>query len=251
VFVDPQAGSVNFGQAAEAHIARLAVNERTQGKSYLSNYRSRVKPALGLLTVAQIAAVRDAVADLLAVTMRDANIGTRRLTRMIITGTLDEAVAAGKLPGHRLVGIELFDDGPGTRRDFLFPSDAQVTAVAGVTEDERVRQLRCAGVAVWLMRGSGLRIEEALGVEKADFRDGRRTLRVCGQASRNEMEKLPLKKREKGEYRDVPSPAGSGTSSRISPTDRPAPDAPGCDTVRLRAAREQRPAGRRVGIAPT
>jgi hypothetical protein len=62
VFADPKAGSVNFGQEAEAHISRLAVNERTR-QSYLSNYRSRVKPALGLLSVAQVAAARDAVAD--------------------------------------------------------------------------------------------------------------------------------------------------------------------------------------------
>jgi integrase len=205
VFADPKAGSVNFGKAAEAHIARLAVNERSR-QSYLSNYRSRVKPALGLLSVAQVAAARDLVADLLTVAMKDANIGTRRLTRMIILGTLDEAVKAGKLPGHRLAGIELFDDGPGERRDFVFPSHAQVSAVAGGTEDERGRELRGAGIGVWLMRGCGLRIEEALGVEKGDFRNEGKTLRVCGQASRDGMEKLPLKKRKKGEYRDVPVP---------------------------------------------
>jgi integrase len=161
---------------------------------------------LGLLSVAQVAAARDAVADLLTVTMKDANIGTRRLTRMIILGTLDEAVAAGKLPGHRLTGIELFDDGPGERKDFVFPSHAQVSAVAGGIEDERGRELRGAGVSVWLMRGCGLRIEEALGVEKTDFRNDGKTLRVCGQASRDGLEKLPLKKRKKGEYRDVPVP---------------------------------------------
>ena len=55
----------------------------------------------------------------------------------------------------------------------------------------RGRELRGAGISVWLMRGCGLRIEEALAVEKADFRNGGRTLRVCGQASRNGMEKLP------------------------------------------------------------
>jgi integrase len=205
VFADPKAGSVNFAKAAEAHIARLAVNERSR-QSYLSNYRSRVKPALGLLSVAQVAAARDTVADLLTVTMKDANIGTRRLTRMIILGTLDEAVAAGKLPGHRLAGIELFDDGPGERKDFVFPSHAQVTAVAGGTEDANGRELRGVGIGVWLMRGCGLRIEEALGVEKADFRNDGKTLRVAGQASRDGLEKLPLKKRKKGEYRDVPVP---------------------------------------------
>jgi integrase len=206
VFADPKAGSVNFGTAAEAHIARLAVNDRTR-QSYLSNYRTHVKPAVGALTVAQVAAARDVVADLVTVTMKDYGIGARRVARMIIVGTLDEAVAAGKITGHRLAGIELFDDGPGDRKDFVFPSHAQVAAVAGGTEDEAGRELLGAGVAVWLMRGCGLRIEEALGVDKADFRSGGRTLRVCGQASRDGRDKLPLKKRKKGEYRDVPVPA--------------------------------------------
>jgi hypothetical protein len=62
------------------------------------------------------------------------------------------------------------------------------------------------------MLGCGLRIEEALGVEKADFRNGGRTPRVCGQASRDGLEKLPLKKRKQGEHRDVPVPSWCGRS---------------------------------------
>jgi integrase len=60
------------------------------------------------------------------------------------------------------------------------------------------------------MRGCGLRIEEALGVERADFRitpDERVVLRVQRQASRDERKALPLKKRKNGEFRDVPVPA--------------------------------------------
>ena len=43
---------------------------------------------------------------------------------------------------------------------------------------------------VWLMRGCGLRIEEAQGVHREDFRNAR-TLRLTGQASRDGRAKLP------------------------------------------------------------
>lgn len=116
---------------------------------------------------------------------------------MIIVGTLDEAVKAGRLARHRLADIELYDDGRKTDRSgFVFPAYAQVAKVASA-----------AGVSVWLMRGCGLRIEEALAVHKEDFIHGGRTLRLTGQASNDGREKLPLKHRKRGEYRDVPVPA--------------------------------------------
>jgi hypothetical protein len=50
---------------------------------------------------------------------------------MIITGTCDEAVKAGKIREHRLDGIELADNGTQhDRTDFVFPSHAQVKFVA-------------------------------------------------------------------------------------------------------------------------
>jgi hypothetical protein len=38
-------------------------------------------------------------------------------------------------------------------------------------------------LTIWLMRGCGLRIEEALAVQKSCFRDGGTVLRVFEQAS--------------------------------------------------------------------
>ena len=69
------------------------------------------------------------------------------------------------------------------------------------------------------MRGCGLRIEEALGVHREDFRSPR-TLRLTGQASRDGSKKLPLKHRKRGEYRDVIVPAGYGRWSRTCPRAR-------------------------------
>jgi hypothetical protein len=56
------------------------------------------------------------------------------------------------------------------------------------------------------MRGCGLRIEEAMGVHREDFWSPR-ILRLTGQAWRDGREKLPLKHRKRGEYRDVVVPA--------------------------------------------
>ena len=196
-----QAGKVNFGEAAEAFISRLPANERSR-EAYLSAYRAHVRPGYAGKTVAQVANDRDGVLDLLTVTMKDLSISVRRKVRMIITGTCDEAVKAGKIRAHRLDGIELADNGmKHDRTDFVFPARAQVTFVA----DGDAGTLG-AGICVWLMRGCGLRIEEALAVEKADFRENGEILRVCQQATRDGSGTVPLKKRKRGEYRDVPVP---------------------------------------------
>jgi hypothetical protein len=55
----------------------------------------------------------------------------------------------------------------------------------------------------------GLRIREALGVRKSDFKqrtDGTRYLHLCWQASENGRELEPLKHRKAGEFRDIPVP---------------------------------------------
>ena len=196
-----KAGKANFGDAAEAFIMRLPVNDRSRS-SYLSAYRTHVKPVYGDHTIARVASDRDGVLDLLTVTMKELSISVRRNTRMIITGTCDEAVKAGKIREHRLADIELADNGTKhDRTDFVFPEHGQVKFVAvggGGTLG--------AGVCVWLMRGCGLRIEEALAVEKKDFRDNGTILRVYQQATRDGRETVPLKKRKRGEYRDIPVP---------------------------------------------
>jgi hypothetical protein len=143
--------------------------------SYGGCYRTHVKPVYGDSTIARVANDRDGVLDLLAVVMKDMSISVRRIARMVITGTCDEAVKAGKIREHRLDGIELADNGTKhDRTDFVFPSHTQVKFVA-----DGDKETLGAGICVWLMRGCGLRIEEALAVEKKDFRDNGTILRVC------------------------------------------------------------------------
>jgi integrase len=65
------------------------------------------------------------------------------------------------------------------------------------------------GIAPWLQRTMGLRIREALGVRKSDFKertDGTRYLHLCWQASENGRALEPLKHRKAGDFRDVPVP---------------------------------------------
>jgi integrase len=195
-YADPRDGRGLFGEAAEAYLARLAIVDRTRA-TYREVWSRHLAPALAHRTLSQVAADRDGVARLLTAGQLGAlSISPRRAARMIITGILDEAVKAGKIARHRCAGIELADNRPRNGHDaFIFPSHGQVAQVAGA-----------AGIAVWLMRGCGLRISEALAVELADFRDGFAVLRVSGQASRDGRAKLPLKHRRAGEYRDVPVP---------------------------------------------
>jgi hypothetical protein len=54
--------------------------------------------------LAQVAGDRDAVLDLLTVAMAGLSVSPRRQARMVIAGTLDEAVKAGKLREHRVGG---------------------------------------------------------------------------------------------------------------------------------------------------
>ena len=80
-------------------------------KQYRANYRTHVKPVFGERTLARVANDRDEVLDLLAVTMKDKSLSVRTIARLLIVGTVDEAVKAGKLSKHRLADIELADNG--------------------------------------------------------------------------------------------------------------------------------------------
>ena len=193
-FIDPRSGREDFGKAVDTWISRLACSDGTR-IVYVSVAGKWVKPAFAGRTVAQVAGDRDRVADLLAADMAHLSVARRKAARRLVTGVLGEAVTAGKITRHRAGGLKIGHNGNGhARKDFVFPAHAQIGQVAAV-----------AGIAVWLMRGCGLRIEEALGVHKEDFLSPRK-LRVSGQASRDGHRKVALKHRKPGEFRDVPVP---------------------------------------------
>jgi integrase len=200
-------GKENFGKAVEAHISHLAVKDVTKTR-YTHAYSKHIKPVFGDKTLAQVASDRDGVLDLLTVTMKGTSLTLRQHVRLVITGTVEEAVKAGKLSKHNLGDIKLADDARQARNDFVFPTFEQVKIVAnGLRDPHDNHPLKGARICVWLMRGCGLRIEEALGTEKSDFIEDGTVLRVTWQASPDGTKKTPLKKRKQGEYRDVPVPS--------------------------------------------
>jgi integrase len=200
IFVDDRDGRELFGAAAEAWLARLAVAPRTRS-TYGEVWRVHLAPVLAHRSIAQVSQDRDGVARLLTDgppgSLGTLSVARRTMARRIICGALDECVRAGKIPAHRAGSIELADHSPGgSHGAFIFPSHAQVARVAAT-----------AGIWVWVARGTGLRISEALAVERGDFLEGGKVLRVSGQATRDGRGKVPLKHRRAGEYRDIPCPS--------------------------------------------
>lgn len=197
IFVDDRLGREKFRAAAGTWIRHKAVTDGTKA-AYESILSVHIGPALGDRTLASVANDRDAVTDLLVVKMAGLSYSLRKMARLIIIGVLDEAVMAGKLQSHRCGGIEIVSGArKSDRTDFIFPGHGQLTMLAaGVPHP----------LTIWLMRGCGLRIQEAVAVQKSCFRDGGRTLRVSEQAGRNGTGTMPLKHRKAGEFRDVPVP---------------------------------------------
>ena len=206
VFIDPKLGSARFSDECEKWITRHSGGELTK-EAYRSILRAHVGPALGGRTLAAVAQARDDVIDLLTIRLGEGSNSRRKIARALITGVLDEAVVAGKITMHRCGGITLTDNGGnGDHDDFVFPSHAQLLMLANGSENPRVAGIK-RPLTIWLMRGCGLRIEEALAVQKSCFRDGGKVLRVSEQAHRYGTGTRPLKHRKQGEYRDIPVPA--------------------------------------------
>jgi integrase len=198
VFIDPKLGTSRFGEECEKWISRHPGTELTR-EAYKNILHAHVGPVLGDRTLASVALARDDVLDLLTVRLGEGSNSRRKIARALITGVLDEGVRAGKITMHRCDGIVLPDSGNGgDHDDFVFLSHGQLVTLAGGIKHP---------LTVWLMRGCGLRIEEALAVQKSCFRDGGTVLRVYEQASRDGTKTRPLKHRKAGEYRDVPVPA--------------------------------------------
>jgi integrase len=224
MFTDPRAGIAKFLPLAGAYIEGMARAGATSRATYRSNF---AHPAVTRLlrdrTMVEVARMDAEVKVLLNQTLGSYNDNYRRNIRRVIIGTLDEAVRQGSLARHTLTGIELAprivtaEQYEREARLPVFVTDQTVAALsAGITATRtdttgraRTWVLPGLGIAPWLQRTMGLRIREALGVRKADFkqrRDGTRYLHLCWQASRNGRELEPLKHRKAGDFRDVPVP---------------------------------------------
>jgi integrase len=223
MFVDPRAGIAAFLPLCDTYIEGMAKAGARSKATYRSNFANpAVTKVLQGKSVLDVAKMDAEVKTLLNKTLGSYSDEYRGTVRRIITATLDECVRKGTLPRHRLTGIELAprivtaEQYEREARPRVFVSDDTVRMLADglavKTAAKRGPQTRIVpglGIAPWLQRTMGLRIREALGVRKADFKtraDGTRYLHLCWQASENGRELEPLKHRKAGEFRDVPVP---------------------------------------------
>ena len=192
IFVDPALAREPFTDAAERWISRLKGAASTK-VIYRQILTKHVSPALGNRTLAQVARDRDAVAALIDVL----GAAQARQAYNLIRGVVSEAIKAGRLSSSRLGGIPL--PVASARADVIFPTHAQLTTLAAeVAEEHRL--------AIWLMRGCGLRIGEALAVRGDQFNGD--TLRITQQLLQGAGRVYgPIKHRNPGDHRDVPVPA--------------------------------------------
>jgi integrase len=200
--VDPKQASIRFSDAATDWLKRRR-SESTR-RTYKGLLEIHINPAIGDMTIRAVASPegRDIVENLLIVTLPAVPLGISRIksASLVISGVINDAIKRGKLTRSYLTGITLdhVADNNDGKADFVFPEHRQLETMAGKMPAEY-------RFTLWLMRGCGLRIGEALAVSASDFSNGH--LRVHEQLQASKLEYGPLKHRKPGEYRDVPVPS--------------------------------------------
>jgi integrase len=184
-FIDPKASAETFGAAVSRMIqdqANANTREAYQGTlKHLDSILSRPLRA--------VANDRDGIKALCVGHKQ----GKRMLT--VIRNTCDEAVKAGRLTGHRLAGLKA-NAIPG-KRDLILATPDQI--------DQLADAMGADGLAVRIMRGTGMRVGECLALRRADFitrTDGSVQVNVSRQVQNGET--VPLKHRHNYTGRDVP-----------------------------------------------
>ena len=202
MFTDPRAGIAKFLPLADLYIEGMA---RASAKSKATYHSNFANPAVTRLlrdrTVVDVAKMDTEVKVLLNTTLGSYSDEYRGTIRRIIVGTLDEYVRKGTIARHTLTGIELAprivtaEQYEREARLPVFVTGETASMLAeGITVTRtdrngrpRTHVMPGVGFAPWLQRTMGLRIREALGVRKADFRtraDGTRYLPYGTAANR-------------------------------------------------------------------
>ena len=184
-YIDQRATSETFGQAAGRMIADQAnANTREAYQGALIHLDSLLNRPLRA-----VANDRDGIKALCA----NHPQGKRMLT--VTRNTCDEAVQAGRLTGHRLAGLKA-NRVPG-KRSLILATPAQIDAIATA--------LGADGLAVRIMRGTGMRVSECLALRREDFIthiDGNVIVTVRRQVQGGQI--VPLKHRRDYDGRQVP-----------------------------------------------
>jgi integrase len=184
-YIDPRTSAETFGKAAERMIQDQP-NANTR-EAYTGCLR-HLTPILGR-PLREVANDRDGIKALCANHAQ----GKRMLS--VIRNTCDEAVNAGRLTGHRLAGLKA-NRIPG-KRDLILATAEQVDQIATAMGKD--------GLAVKVMRGTGMRVSECLALRTTDFIttiDGNTVAHVSRQVQSGKI--VPLKHRRDYSGRDVP-----------------------------------------------
>jgi integrase len=194
-YVDPTAGNITFQAYAERWIAQHHGADNTK-LTYGTALRQHVGPAIGSMALRKIS--RENVRDLLLETMPAKPVSPSMVStaRSLISAVLAEATRSGRIRANPASGIRL----PASQVPAVFtmPTRKQLDALAEGLPDDWA-------LTVWLMRGCGLRIGEALAVNEKGIVGG--MLRITEQVVDKPPRLGPLKSRKPGESREVPLPA--------------------------------------------
>lgn len=203
-FTDPKAGDIRFMDYAATVLTSYAASEGTIGV-YTQMLNTWVSGWANGRSITQVANDRSGVTQLVNVTMtRNGELmsfNRRGIALTVIKMVLNEAVANKLIASHAMNGIKIRHSETvkaSKHDDFVFPSHDLVSKLAS--------EMDGYSMAIWLCRGAGLRIGEALAVEKSDFIDNGKVLRVTRQAHDDGSKAIPLKHRRPGQFRDVPVP---------------------------------------------
>jgi integrase len=191
VYADPKLGSVKFCDYASEWISsrRAASTKRI----YEQTLRLYIQPWYETKTLKAVAADRESAQRLLngLTPSRQVSVNT------VLTGTLNAAVKAGRIPSHRLQGLSVAH--VSARAHIIHATKEQLDQISQLLPDGY-------GLVVWFARGCGLRLGEALAVTPDCIRDNGTTLRIHEQILTS-GQYSPLKHRKPGDYRDIPLPA--------------------------------------------
>jgi integrase len=214
IFVDPKLSSEKFSVVAARWFERHQGAPNTH-RAYGTALRLHVLPVFGDKALSAVAMDREGFESFLRVTLPGKGLAsnTIRVCYLVLTAIVNDALRSGRLTQTRLRGVRP----PATVRKASIPfaTQGQIAQLAECLPDPY-------GYTVYLMRGCGLRIGEALGVRREDIASG--TLRLTRQAGEH-GELMPLKHRGDGEHRDIPVPryvldAMPGEWERFEPVGR-------------------------------
>ena len=128
-FVDPALAKVTIGTWGEEWIARQAHLTEKSTESLLSLWRSRVKPRWDRVQLGRVR--HDDVVQWVADLLKEGLSASRtRQSYHLLTGLLDDAVKAGRLPRNPAAGVDLPRLPPGRRMYLTHRQLAQLAAEA-------------------------------------------------------------------------------------------------------------------------